>query len=263
MEATKTNEKDYYVIDVVHIIKSVWQRIWIVVLTGILIGAIGFSIAAFVIQPTYSSAIMLYVNNSSISLNDVGFSISSSDLTASQSLVRTYNVLLKNRTTLERVIDMANLPYTWKELDKMIKASSVDETEIMRVTVTTEDPYEAQRIANSIAIILPQRVTEVVEGSSMAVVDSAIPNLQKVEPSITRYTLIGLILGCLISIIVLAVRAVMDNTIHDEDYIIQNYNYPILAKVPDLFDTGTKKYASYNYYQKSKDKQSEKQGGED
>ncbi len=263
MESTKNTEKDYYVIDFVHIIKSVWQRIWIVAITGILVAAIGFSLAAFAIQPTYSSAIMLYVNNSSISLNDVGFSISSSDITASQSLVKTYNVLLKNRTTLERVIDIANLPYTWKELNKMIKSSSVDETEIMRVTVTSEDPYEAQKIANSIAIILPQRVTEVVEGSSMAVVDSAIPNLQKVEPSITKYTLVGLILGMLLSIIVLAVRAIMDNTIHDEDYIIQNYEYPILAKIPDLYDMGTKKYASYNYYQKSKDKQAEQQGGEE
>ena len=251
MDTEKNVQKDYYVVDIVHIAKSIWYRIWIVALVGILFAAAGFSVAAFLITPTYSSSIMLYVNNSSLSLNDVGFSISSSDITASQSLVKTYNVLLKNRTTLERVIDETGLSYTWEDVDDMIHASSVQDTEIMRITVTTTDPYEAQKIANGIAKVLPQRVTEVVEGSSMEVVDSAVVDLQKVAPSITKYTAIGLILGILLSAFILAIRAIMDNTIHDEEYIIQNYNYPILAKIPDLLDTGNKKY-SYNYYYQSK-----------
>lgn len=261
MEVNKKNTNDYYVIDFGHIIKSVWSRVWVVAIVSIMTAVIGFSIAAFAISPTYSSAIMLYVNNSSISLNDVGFSISSSDLTASQSLVKTYNVLLKNRTTLERVIEEANLDYSWKEVNGMIVASSADDTEIMRITVTTEDPYLSQRIANAIATVLPQRVTEVVEGSSMAVVDSAVPNLDKVAPSITGYTVVGMILGFIASVFILVIRAVMDNTIHDEEYIIQNYNYPILAKIPDLFDTGAKKYG-YNYYRK-RDKNLKQQGGDE
>ncbi len=251
MESNKSNVKDYYVIDVMHIAKSIWYRIWVVAIAGLIAAGIGFSIAAFMVTPTYSSSIMLYVNNSSISLNDVGFSISSSDLTASQSLVKTYSVLLKNRTTLERVIDEVDLSYTWEEVDDMIKTSSVNDTEVMRITVTTTDPFEARKIANGIATVLPQRVAEVVEGTSMEIVDSAIPNLQKVAPSITKYTAVGLILGVLFSVLALAVRAMMDNTIHDEEYIIQNYNYPILAKIPDLLDTGAKRYG-YNYYSKRK-----------
>ena len=140
MENSRNNTKDYYVIDVVHIFKSIWYRIWVVILAGFIAAGIGFSIAAFAITPTYSSSIMLYVNNSSISLNDVGFSISSSDLTAAQSLVKTYNVLLKNRTTLDRVIEETGITYAWDELYDMIKASSVDETEVMKITVTTIDP---------------------------------------------------------------------------------------------------------------------------
>ena len=47
------------------------------------------------------------------------------------------------------------------------------------------------------------------------------------------------------SIIVFIVLALLDNTVHDEDYIIKTYNYPILAKVPDLLDSGAKKYGYY------------------
>ncbi len=244
-DKTDTNIKDYYGVDLAHIVKVIWHRIWIVGIVGLLLAAIGFAMAAFVITPTYSSSVMLYVNNSSFNVGDLGFSISSSQLTAAQSLTRTYTVLLKNRTTLERIIDETDVRYTWKELYDMIDAGSVNETEIIRVTVTSTNPYEAEKIANGIATILPQRVSEVVEGASMEVVDSAIADMKKVAPSITVYTAVGFILGVLLAVIVLIILALMDNTVHDEDYVIKTYDYPVLAKIPDLLEANTKRYGYY------------------
>lgn len=245
-----SNAKDYYVIDLVHIVKSVLPRVWIIVICSFLSAAIAFSIAAFAITPTYSSSIMLYVNNSSFTVGDLGFSISSSEISAAQSLVKTYTVLLKNRTTLEKVIEETKVSYDWEELYKMIEAAPVNETEIMEVTVTSTDPNEAKKIANGIAKILPQRVSEIVEGSSMEVVDSAIAINKKVAPNITKFTAIGFIIGAFLSLAVLVVLALFDNTIHDEEYVLNNYGYPILAKIPDLVNTGTKKYSYYNSYKK-------------
>ena len=254
MENNAANKKEYYVIDIVHIIKFIWYRIWAVVIAGVLAASAGFCVSAFIIKPTYSSSIMMYVNNSSFSLNDVGFSISSSQISAAQSLVKTYNVLLQNRTTLERVVAETGLPYTWKDISGMIEASSVNETEVMRITVTSKDPYDSAKIANGIAVVLPQRVAEIVEGASMEVVDSAVPNLNKVAPAIRNYTLVGFVLGAMLAVAVLAIKAMLDNTIHDEDYILQNYDYPILAKIPDLMDVGSKNYGyryKYRYYKKN------------
>lgn len=249
-EKIKSNARDYYVIDLAHIIKSVWHRIWVVALCSVLAAVIAFSVAAFAITPTYSSSIMLYVNNSSFTVGDLGFSISSSEISAAQSLVKTYTVLLKNRTTLEKIIDETKVEYTWEELYEMIDAAPVNETEIMEVTVTTTDPYEAEKIANGIARILPKRVSEIVEGSSMEVVDSAIAINKKVAPNITKFTAIGFVLGVVFSVALLVILALLDNTIHDEEYVLNNYGYPILAKIPDLLNTGTKKYAYYNSYKK-------------
>lgn len=251
MDNQKKSMSDYYVIDLAHIVKTVWKRAWIVAIAGVLAAVIGFVLAAFVIAPTYSSSIMLYVNNSSFNVGDLGFSISSSEITAAQSLAKTYTVLLKNRTTLERVIDETGVPYTWEDLYDMIEANPVNETEILGVTVTCESPYEAEKIANGIAKILPQRISEVVEGASMEVVDSAIVNPEKVAPSITQYTAIGFVLGVLLAIVVLVILALMDNTIHDEEYVLNTYNYPILAKIPNLLDTSTKKYSYYQQKQKT------------
>ena len=250
--------KDYFTIDLLHIVKTLWKRVWIIVISGIVAAVIGFSIASFAIAPKYSSSIMLYVNNSSFSLGNTNFSISASEISAAQSLVKTYCVSLNNRTTLERIIDKADLSYTYKELSGMITSSRANDTEIMKVSVISEDPYEAAKIANCIAEVLPLRIAEIIDGASMEVVDSAIPILDKVEPSITKYTATGLMLGVLISCMLIAFAAIMDDKIHDEDYIRQTYDFPILGKVPDLLNTGNKSYRYY--YQKTGNKKSKRKG---
>ena len=246
MERQEKNTKEYYTIDVLHIVKSLWKRVWLIALCGLLAAGIGFSIAAFAIAPTYSSSVKLYVNNSSFSLGNTNFSISSSELTAAQSLVRTYGDILDSWNTLERIIDKADVDYTWKELSEMITYAPSNETEIMLVTVTCEDPYEASKIANTIAEVLPVRISEVIDGASMEVVAPAIPNVDKVAPSITQYTAIGLVLGILVSVITLIILALMDDTVHDEEYVLRTYEYPILGKVPDLLNTGNKSYGYYS-----------------
>ena len=246
---SKKNENQAFEIDIFHIIRSVWHRAWIIVIVAILGAAIGFCYAAYFITPTYSSSIMLYVNSSSVSLGDLG-SISIAQMSASQQLVQTYSVLLKNRTTMERVAQETGVPYSWAALSGMVSASSVNETEVMRITVVCTDPNMAAKIANGIAKVLPERVKEIIDATSVTVVDSAIPNYSKIAPSVRRYTVIGFLIGGFIVAAILVLFAILDNTIHDEDYITTNFNIPILAKIPDLSSRGRKYGYGYRRYGK-------------
>lgn len=249
MEKRDKNNADYYTIDVAHILRSLWKRAWLIILCGIVAASVGFSIASFTITPTYSSNVKLYVNNSSFSISKSSFSITTSELTAAQSLVKTYSEILTSRSTLERVIERAHLKYNWKQLAGIITCASSNDTEIMKVTVTCEDPYVASSIANTIAEVLPVRISEIIDGASMEVVDSAVPDLQKVAPSVTRYTALGLLIGALLAAVIIAIFALLDDTIYDEEYILQNYDFPILGKVPDLLNSSSKTYGYY--YQSS------------
>ncbi len=240
------NNKDYYTIDVAHIFRTLWKRIWIVILVGILAAGIGFGISAFVIEPDYSSSFLLYINNSSI---DVG-NLSIGQLNASQSLAEPYTLILKSRETLEMIIDKSGVDYTYKELNEMIEATSVNNTEIMRVTVTSKDPYEADRIADTISDMLPGHVATIIKGATIEVFDKAVPNTEKVAPNITRNTALAMLIGVVAAALVIAILAMMDDTIHNEEYIIETYNYPILAKVPNLMESNSNKHRKYSYYKK-------------
>lgn len=240
-----TQKDDYIEIDLISLLKAMWHRAWAIVLSMLLFGAALFSYAYFLIVPTYQAKALMYVNNSSISVGST--SVSLSDLSASQTLVDTYIVILKTRLTLNEVIDRAELSYDYDDLCDMIDAKAVDSTEVFEITVTSEDPVEAEKIANTIAKVLPEKISEVMDGSSARIVDYAVVPTEKFAPSITKYTVIGLLLGLFISCGIITLRQLLDEQIRDEDQLTKTYGLPVLAVVPDLAASSKRKGAYGNY----------------
>ena len=246
------NNNEYVTIDVLKIVNGMVKRIWIILIAMVLGGAALFSYATFLVTPLYEASVLMYVNNSPLSVGATAIKLSSSDISAARGLVETYQVILKARMTLEDVIRIGELDCTYEKLKGMIQTESVNETEVFSITVTCDDPHEAEHIANTIARVLPDKISNIVEGSSVRVVDYAVVPSEKVSPSISKYTIIGMLLGMLVSCGVIAVIEIMDDTVRTEDYLLQNFgDIPLLAAIPDMLDTRSKGnyyYKKYGYY---------------
>lgn len=267
------NEQEI-IIDWKYLIKSLIKKAWIIILAGVVFGVSALVYTANFVTPKYASSVMLYVNNRSLSLGDGSVSISAADLSASQSLIDTYIVILRNRTTMEEVAAKSGLGYNSSQLLGMISTSKVEGTEVFRVTVTASDPTEAAQIANTISEVLPERIEDIFEGSSMRIVDSAIVNDSKVSPDITGSVVKCFIIGCFIAAVAVVLLTVLDDTIRSEDYLLQTYEVPILSKIPDLNDNGSHggyfgkhkygyKYGYHYGYEKTAKTANENSGGAD
>lgn len=240
-------------IDLLHLLRVLWQKAWIIALSIILCGAIAFSYALFFITPQYEARAMMYVNNSSFSVGSTSFSISSSELSAAKSLLDIYVIILGSRITLEAVIDEAGLDYTYEQLDKMVSASSVNGTEVFEIVATSSDPAEAKLIVDTIQNILPDRIAEIVDGSSVRIVDTAVVPVTRSSPSYTRYAMIGMLLGAVLSCGVIVVVDLLNNTVRSEDYLIERFDIPLLAVVPDMHESKHSSYGYYSAYEKRRD----------
>lgn len=242
--------ESYTEIDLLRLIKAIWHRIWIVILACVLCAAGAYSYARFAIAPVYQAYVLMYVNNSSFSMGSTTFSFNASELAAAQGLVDTYAIILKTHTTLNEVIREGNLNMSYEQLNGMVRAASENGTEVFRVTVTSRDPYQAAEIANLIARLLPAKLSNIVEGSSVRTVDQAYVNTRPVSPNISRYTMTGLLLGAAISCALIVLAELMDNQIHDDEILASISNIPVLASVPNLFKSKSEGYSHYyyNYY---------------
>ncbi len=246
-------ENDEIEIDLLALVKVLWSRALVLVLTALITGAATFAVTAFLIKPKYEATAAMYVNNSSFSFGSTSFSISSSELTASNSLVATYIFILESRTTLEDVIAAADLPYSYEQLSKMITTEAVTGTAAFNVTVESESPVEAELIANTIAKLLPDRIAEIVDGSSVRIVDYAIVPAHRSSPSFVKNTALGVLMGLFLSAAVVTVQYIVNEQTNDvitsaDDLKALYPDIPVLALIPDMRLSEKKGYYYSSYY---------------
>lgn len=243
-------KSEEFEIDLLELLQVLLSKIWMILVVSVLGGAIAFAYTFAFIKPQYTASTLLYVNNSNISVGSASFSISNADLSAAQKLVDTYVVILKSRRVLNEVIEESGTNYTYEQLNDRISASSVNNTEVFRVTVTAESPQESEKIANVIARVLPEKISEIVLGSDVKIVDYAIIPASKSAPSNTKNTAIGALAGFVLVCAVIIIRYLLDDSIQNEDYLTDTYpDIPLLAVIPDLSDS---RNSGYGYYGSSR-----------
>ncbi len=248
------NEKEYLEIDILQLLRALWKRAWVILFTMLILGGGMFWYSSCVIPPKFTASAMLYVNNSSISVGGASISISNQDLTAAQSLVNTYVVILNSRNVLEDVIADTGVAYSYEDVKDMISAAPVDSTEVFEIRVRSTDPQEAELIANSICRLLPEKVEDIVDGSSVRIVDYAVIPSVKSAPSVTKFTASGMLIGLLGSALVIVVLELFDQYIRSEDYLLQTYaDVPVLAVIPDLDNAHSKDQYYYSSRNRSKE----------
>lgn len=246
MEDRTIEKNDEIEIDLQRLFGALLNKAWLIGIVSVVCAVVTLLGTFFFVTPQYKSAAMFYVNNNSMSLGDAAASITSSDISASRGLVKSYIVILNTRDTLNDVIDYAEVDRKYSQLKKMISAEAVDSTEIFQVVVTSPDPKEAEAIANAIAYILPKRISSIIEGTSAKIVESAVAASKPSSPSYTKNTMIGLLAGMVLSAGAVILWVLMDTTIRKEEDIAQICRYPVLAAVPDMEAHGKGGYG-YSY----------------
>lgn len=246
-------------IDLLEVLQILLKNLHIILFSTFLFGFLALAATFFLITPQYQAQITLYMNNMSSSQGTS--TISQSDISASVQLVNTYSAILKSETLLEEVIEQAGVDMTPEELQKKIEVSSVNSSEVFQVTVTDADPKAAARIDNAIADIAPDQIAQIVDGSSVKVINRAKIPEKICSPSYGRNTEMGLLLGFVLSAGLLIFLGMMDSSIQVQSDLTK-WGFPVLGIVPDLGDTGAKSKNGYGYdYNYGYQKQTEEAKG--
>ncbi len=234
----------YTIQELIDIILSHFKLILLITLLG---GALAFSVSQFVLAPYYESSVKLFVNNSRVGQADT---TSISDLNASERLVNTYMEIVKSNTVLQKVVNNTGAQYSVDQLKRMVSTQSVKNTEIFYVTVTSDDPASAQKLANQIAKDAPEEIMDFVEATSVKVIDYATLPAGPSTPNVRLNTAIGFLLGLILSVLLVLLLDMLDVTIRSEEDITKLVDIPVLGVIPtiDLSDSKTNGYGKYAAY---------------
>lgn len=214
-------------IRLIDLLRHFFNRKWIIILSGILCFLVGYLYVNYYQVPMYHGTTTIIIVKSDTDNQN----ISQSELAANEKLVSTYSEIIKSRKVLEQVIAELSLNISVEELKQQISVSSVDDTAILKITVTDKNNERAAIIADSVALIFKQEIVSIYNIENISIVDNATVETNPYNVNPLKYYVIftglGIILGCLY----LFVEFYFDSTVKTKREIENLLGIPVLGEI--------------------------------
>lgn len=182
---------------------------------------------------TIITRVPMYQSNTTIVL--VGESkkeYSQSDSLLNQNLIGTYSEIITSRKVLQQVIDNLKLKTTVDELSSNITTSSVEDTEIIRITVNNERKKQAAEIADEVAKVFSDEIQDIYNLENVAIIDKAEVAKSPYNINYVKDNIIYLAIGIVLSFGVVFVMYYFDTTIKSSEVVEEKLGLTVIGIVP-------------------------------
>ena len=186
---------------------------------------------------TIITRVPMYQSNTTLVL--VGESkkgYSQSDSVLNQNLIGTYSQIITSRTVLSQVIDNLKLKTTTESLSKNITTSSVEDTEIIKITVNSSKRKEAAKIADEVATVFSKEVQDIYNLENVTIIDKAEVATSPYNINYVKDNIIYLMIGIVLSFGVVFVMYYFDTTIKSSEVVEEKLGLPVIGIVPKVED---------------------------
>lgn len=246
-------EKDVnYEIDILNILKGLckFSIIRNVIMSGILFGVIAFCYSKFYVPEQFTSQISMYVNNNTdISKLE---KIEVSDISASQKMVESCTVILRDDIVMKKISDKIFEKYSYDEiadifnvksedgkycitadsLRSVISYSIINETEILNAKVTTKSPDMSFDICKAIMEIAPDMIGRIINGGNIEPIGQPVYPEQKTSPNNKKNAVFGGLAGAFFMLVFYITYILFDNKVKNAEDLKKRYNIPVLSEIP-------------------------------
>ena len=243
-------------IDLKSIARLLVQNILWILLSCFVCGIIAYAYSAFVMTPTYASQATMYVQGSSADAENV----SSADVSIRLRIVPAYQEKLSSndfRTALYEALEKDGVQIH-KEDQVDIRISTNDSVaDALYISVNSADSRLSYLICNKITAIAAEAVSPMYAGFTLDKLDSARHMKDPVSPNVRTNTILGLLIGAVLSCGVIILIYMLDTTVKDADRVAELTKLRFMGDIPDMNENFKGGYSYYKYA----DRSTEKQGG--
>ena len=180
----------------------------------------------FFVTPTYEATSKLYVQERKDKMVDL------SSLNLATQLAADYVQVFNNWHVHESVIRSLDLPYTYRQIQRMLTINIPDDTRIIEITVTSADPQEAYDIAMAYAQVAPAFIEAKMETSRPNIFEEARIPTKPASPNTMLNVAIGTFLGAAAAVAVIFVQFVSDDRVRNAEILQKRLGLATLGMMP-------------------------------
>ncbi len=182
---------------------------------------------------TVITRVPMYESDTTIVLSGNKDSYSSTDSQINQNLIGTYREIIKSRNVLSQVIDNLDLKMSVDELANNITATSVEDTEIIRITVADDRAKDARDITDEVAKVFSDEVQDIYNLENVTIIDNADLASDPYNVNYVKDNIIYLIVGIVLSFGVVFIMYYFDTSIKSSETIEEKFGLTVIGVVPE------------------------------
>lgn len=191
------------------------------------------------VTPKYESKTLINVAKKA---NKDSIGTSSDIFRYGSELAKRYSIISKSNTVVQAVqFDLKNnnnLELSEETIKNSFEVISVNETDILRITVTYPNSVTAQEIANAVTVASMDVYEETYDEATVTSIDTADINENPVSPNLTLNVVIGSVLGLMVSVGLIIVKEYMNRKIKTEKDVEEYLKIPYFGSIPDIKKLG-------------------------
>ena len=212
-------------IDVLSLLRTIWRKKFLILLTAILTTGLAFAYSAFLATPQYDSTTRLYVVNQS---SDNGAVITNQDLQAGSFLVKDYKEIILSQDVLQNVTTTLGIT---EDIKDKITVTIPTDTRILSITVRDSDPNQAATIANTLRDEAAKKIIEVTKVSDVTTLEAALPAENPSTPQTKHNLVLGFVAGAFLATALVLVLEVLDDRVKRPQDIEEGLGMTLLGVV--------------------------------
>ena len=209
----------------------IFKNHWILITALTLVFAIlGFLYSQFLVTPKYQASVNMIVQTNSAEFS--GQNVSNDYVNSAKNLAKTYSHILNSSRVQNAVIKELGLDYTAEELGKMAVAEPLTDSQVVRVTVITEDAKESRAIAKTYLKLGPQELNDLVEAGKCNAVSGVEMKQDPIKPGMKRTVALAALRGFALAFAIALFRQLRHSFFVTPDDIKNMLGLPVLGVIP-------------------------------
>jgi len=211
------------------ILEILKKGIAIILLFAIVFGGLAFGLT-HLIPKNYKSYTTLLVG---VPEDYSSEKMSMEEININRQLISTYGEFIKSRRVSEKVMENLGLDQmTYKEFTDKLNINLVEDSSIIKIEVKDTIALRARDIANETAEVFMKDIKRAMKIDNIEIIDYAVEAKEAYSPKLLINTAVGFILGILLGILFVFIRAANDRRIRNRAEIEDLLNLPVIGNIP-------------------------------